>query len=746
MPRRHQVRMACQRCRRKRAKCDGEDPCERCQRAGHDCFYHKSGRVSKGALYAEIERLRRAIEQKGALLDAMSSRDDADTYHMVAEGLKDGTITRQDIFQKLTDKSNTASVTSSPRRYSESAPSPGVSGAERFPMTCPHCHGPLHVANSLLGNIGASARLNSDWNSSADAQSDGDAVTTLLSIPSSPSSVPSLASSGVAAAAATREPRSLAQRIDVWTRTGWTAALVLKSLGLLLTWDYLPLCLLCKDPFLRDFAAGTGRYCSSALVNALLALATRIVNEQQHQHHLHYHRRDSRLAAGSSVASPSSPPSVTAQDWTDSQAFWNEAETLLRSNEQKQTSLPDVQALGIMALYQVSSGRESESRELAEAFAAAATDLCLQAPVVADDHGEYEKVRATTYCGAISLVRILKITTAQRPSPHAAMLQDDGVTLDQPPRTAGPDDIEAPSKSKALRLNCEFGTALEHEAWWRTSPPQNAESVADGHRLQLSSLQIIPARIFQLTEWVYKLLALQDSASGEQVVSVYRQCLNWYENFFALLKPDASNSPFILFIHIYYQFCLLSLFRRFNSFGLEAINVYPREICLQAAQSILALTQSYANLYGLWRASPLVPYFVYASGLLSVAIEEAGHSITVTVPVANLDSNGVLSDASPLAVEFQEAVVKIESDGDNMDVDNGHRLASSLSALLLERQRHQKQQEMRAPTHMNMPAVLHARLLLEEMGALYPVATAAADMLRRASGIPDDLPHARIEP
>lgn len=125
-------------------------------------------------------------------------------------------------------------------------------------------------------------------------------------------------------------------------------------LDALLTWDYLPFCLLCKDSFLRDYHGGSARYCSSAPVNALLALATRVLNEND----------------GSALSS----------------------------------SLSDIQAFGILSLYQISCGRAPEAQELAEAFASSITDLCSREPL-AGTRDEYARARATTYCGAISLIR-----------------------------------------------------------------------------------------------------------------------------------------------------------------------------------------------------------------------------------------------------------------------------------------------------------------------------------------------------
>ncbi|GJN76039.1 hypothetical protein PLICBS_010150 [Purpureocillium lilacinum] len=287
MPRRHQVRKACQHCRRKRAKCDGEDPCRRCKDAGLECAFDHSPRKSKDDLRAEIEQLRRISERNEALLDALSSTDDADTYNTVAQRLMDSTVTRDSIYNDLRDH--------------------------------------------------------------------------------------------------------------------------LKAVGQ-------------PEP------------------------------------------------TPAAVIAPSSRRHSPAT----SQALFDEAEALTSGKEQLGT-LPDIQTLGMLALYQVSCGREAEARELAEAFKAEITKLCLQEPLEADK-------------------------------------QDDRYM--------------------------QYGWA----------DGSNIGTLAGEYRAQLSGLQLVPAKIFQLTEWVYKLLVWSSAATGDEVVLVYRRCLDWYEGFFAMLAADGSNSPFVTFI------------------------------------------------------------------------------------------------------------------------------------------------------------------------------------------------------
>ena len=61
-------------------------------------------------------------------------------------------------------------------------------------------------------------------------------------------------------------------------------------------------------------------------------------------------------------------------------------------------------------------------------------------------------------------------------------------------------------------------------------------------------------KIFQLTEWVYKFLALRrvlepptPSVSGVAAIEVYKDCLDWYGSVFDLLRAH-ENSPLVVFI------------------------------------------------------------------------------------------------------------------------------------------------------------------------------------------------------
>ncbi|PFH55459.1 hypothetical protein XA68_18274 [Ophiocordyceps unilateralis] len=499
MPRRVQIRMACQRCRHKRAKCDGRAPCKRCNEAGELCFYDSNQRETKDELRAEIKRLKRRNEENDRILQAVFTTGGVEASDATTIHNPEGWSKQDDV------------VVVQPR------------DEVGDPAVCARCQArlPMTPVSSPAGSAGSEMSV-SLW---------------------SPLSLDGAHNS----------------HMDMWTRTQWSVAAVRKLLDDLHTWDYFPYCLLQRDLFLRDYHSGSTRFCSSALVYALLSMAMRVVNEN-----------------GKDVESP-------GPDWSGSKAFFDEAEAMIRTIETP-GSLPDVQALGILSLYRASCGDDDGAQELADLFATNAADLCAQGePGTTDEKGEeYLKAQAMTYCGAVSLTRLLRLTTVRLPGLAAPYnLPDEFIVLD-----ITIDDDET--------------------------------SVTAPDFLDNRTLQLLPMKLFQLTEWVYKLLSTSASKDGRfntrGLFAVYTKCLNWYESIFSL-KTEGSDTPFVLFTHIYYQYCLLSLFRPFAHLSLSDSDIQPQEIYLQAAKSIIELAKSYRNMFSLRRVCSFIPCFVYAVGV-----------------------------------------------------------------------------------------------------------------------------------
>ena len=65
---------------------------------------------------------------------------------------------------------------------------------------------------------------------------------------------------------------------------------------------------------------------------------------------------------------------------------------------------------------------------------------------------------------------------------------------------------------------------------------------------------------------------------------------------------------------LYFQFCLLSVFKPFEGVCFEDFDISPREICYEARQSILALTRTNVAMFSLQGAPLLASFFLSTAG------------------------------------------------------------------------------------------------------------------------------------
>lgn len=72
-------------------------------------------------------------------------------------------------------------------------------------------------------------------------------------------------------------------------------------------------------------------------------------------------------------------------------------------------TLPNIQAIGVLALYEASFGQEARAAKLADEYASAIADLCFSEPTP-QPGSDYNQARADTYRGAISLRRYALLT------------------------------------------------------------------------------------------------------------------------------------------------------------------------------------------------------------------------------------------------------------------------------------------------------------------------------------------------
>lgn len=365
-------------------QCNGEQPCKRCAQNHETCEYNRKQWVSKGDLRAEIGRLRQTLETSGAAGAAAGGGGGG--------GVGGGGVSllSADQSSSTTHQQSSIAQSSTTDRTTLQAWINGI----KTPNT-ESAPGPLTTVDNASNS---NPPLWPDWQQGGVALPPASPIRTNTT-PGVPSCFDHLLSwrschptfrerntrpssrrpsTDMSLPLAHLDPFGSASQTDVWTDTGWTRAYIRHLFDVLVTWDSIVFGLLRKDEFLLDYEAGSPRFCSSALVYALLALSMRIINDHEDE--------SDDLPSG----------------WFGSRQFLLRAEALLRDHGPASQDLPDIQATGILALYHLRCGHENEARELTESCSSSIRALCLRDTAHETSHEDYVKVRATTYCGATS--------------------------------------------------------------------------------------------------------------------------------------------------------------------------------------------------------------------------------------------------------------------------------------------------------------------------------------------------------
>lgn len=579
---------ACTECRKKRAKCDGQNPCGRCKaQKDIECVYEVPVRHSKENLRAEIENLRLRQRSNDQVFAALARPE---LWEEVLSRLRGGQSV-ESISEWLG-----GTLPSGGGAVPSFAPRPEPSGSAQAAGFPGGGLGSL-AAMSLGVNPGSSQQpgvrsemgRNSPWQFSSQSQSGStrsnshpDAMSWSTDIRGPPESQvgswaegihPDTLSDGLPRFRGLEQVLSplndpeMPSPSSSWTSITSDINLVQHLLALYFCWEYPTFASLSKEHFLRDFQDGRHRYCSPILINALLALGCRFSTQPMTR------------------ANPNDP-------YSSGDHFFKESQRLFHQETDHHT-LTTIQALGIMSIREASCGRDSESWYYAGQSIRLAIEMGLHR--IQDEGDEDElAVQAATFWGAFALDHAWSLATGSLPQcscfPHL------------PPKPAIISDIEASlwvpytDDGAPLQRSCE--------------QPSNVRSVY---------------KCFcELSELVHQSLYILHSPgrplTARDLLSIYTQYLNWYDRIPEVLRLGHNFTPAVLFAHMYYHFAILLLFRPLIKLRIIGSKVSPRDVCSQAADAIQGLLKSYSQLYTLRRTPSFVPYFVLTSAIMHLAI------------------------------------------------------------------------------------------------------------------------------
>ena len=165
-----------------------------------------------------------------------------------------------------------------------------------------------------------------------------------------------------------------------WITAPLSATTVSRLLVVFFTSGFFPV--LEQETFMRDFSESSGPYCSVALVNVMLALASRLCEDAMRLH-------------------PRQPSDAT----TWSRRFFEEAMQELAKLTAPYTSIADIQAVALCSLFQLYNGFEDEAQAFARQSVEYATTYANMDRSDMKDDEHHSLIRDTTLCGTVSLAR-----------------------------------------------------------------------------------------------------------------------------------------------------------------------------------------------------------------------------------------------------------------------------------------------------------------------------------------------------
>ncbi|KAK5656410.1 hypothetical protein OQA88_4791 [Cercophora sp. LCS_1] len=593
---------ACTECRKKRAKCDGQKPCARCAaQKDIECVYEIPVRQSKETLRHEIEQLRRQQRSNDQVLTALVRSDLVDE---VLKRLRSG----QSV-EAISEWLGAAPpLGRSAASGGGSAPGMvGFAGGGTGPFgKMPQGPGPTSPVPSPHPGLRIEPEQQSPWGGPFSSHSQTTARSgSHPDVPWGSETIRGAPQSRVGSWVEsqgddpdTQRARGLDQILapeipemrvppGTWTTITGDATLVQHLLSLYFCWEYPTFASLSKEHFLKDFMDGRPRYCSSLLVNALLALGCRFSNKPNTR------------------ANPNDP-------YTSGDHFFKECQRLFYQ-EQDHHTLTTIQALGIMSIREASCGRDSESWYYAGQSIRLAIEMGLHQLEGDGQDDDETAVQAATFWGAFALDHAWSLATGSLPQCSCFPRL--------PPKPAIIDDIEASlwiPYTDDGKGNSQLAAAIEGKLKESEGAPLQRSCE------QPSNVRSVYKCFCELSELVHQSLYILHSPgrplTSRDLLNIYTQYLNWYDRIPEVLRLGHNFTPAVLFAHMYYHFAILLLFRPLIKLRIIGSSITPRDVCSQAADAISGLLRSYSQLYTLRRTPSFVPYFVLTSSIMHLAI------------------------------------------------------------------------------------------------------------------------------
>ncbi|KAK1812286.1 hypothetical protein LTR12_013312 [Friedmanniomyces endolithicus] len=335
-----------------------------------------------------------------------------------------------------------------------------------------------------------------------------------------------------------------------------------------------------RELFLRDMGRGTTEQCSAMLVNAVMALAC------------HY---SDRPAARTDPCNP-----ATAGDH-----FFADAKQLLDRDEK--TCLTTIQALGLMATRECSQGRESNAYQYSGRCVRMAVEMGLHLSVAGSGLRLAElEDRKITFWGVFNLETACAVSFGR---------------LSLLPRCAA--DIAKPS------LNDRFESLTWH-------PYHDDANMTMSPSIQQAARPMLfvecRSRLSELaSDMVNTFYAPRERFTSRRLGAAYAQYQEWHQNLPDAFRLENTALPHVLVLHMYYNACVLHLFRPYVKLDLRSAGLFPRDTCTHSANQISSIMNALRAISGLRRVSLTVCSWVLTAStihLLNLPSDVAANNLS----------------------------------------------------------------------------------------------------------------------
>lgn len=543
------VSTACIACRRRKSKCDGNTPsCAACSSVyGTECIYDpNSDHRRKGVYKEKIDSLKTRSSTLQTLIQAILNAAEDDVPNLIRQIRTCESL--DDVADSIIRQENGMDEDEDEIDYN---PSYTTTLLPTFETELSGKMGELRLENGSVRFLGGTSNL-IYLEPTEDGEVNGAELITQQDEP-----------------------------LTSWTTVTSDTEVIVHLINMYFTWHYPYFTTLSKSLFYRDFLLGKPQgtpkrtvYCSSLLVNAMLALGCHFTNSPK------------------GCADPNDPT-------TKGDAFFAEAKRLIVENDEyEKPRLTTIQALSLMSVREAGCGREARGWVYSGMSFRMAQDMGLNLDYKNKegmDEKEVDARRVTFWgcflfdkCWSNYLGRLPQLPVSNITVPKYDVFPDEDADIWSPYTDSGVGQLHSQaSRTRTVALQISALCEISSDLLIFFYHPQHLERSV-GRSQELRKLGDLQTRLE-----------------------------TWRKDLPKELEPKEGQLPNVLLMHMFFHLLYIHLFRPFLKYNPSnsplPSHVSPRKLCSQAAASVSKLMRLYKRTYGLRQICNIAVYIAHSA-------------------------------------------------------------------------------------------------------------------------------------